>query len=389
MSGRDGERAVLGAGDIARLTGVRRPAVSNWRRRYADFPRPVAGSSTNPRFALEDVERWCRDHGKPFEADAAERVWQRVQAGVDGVRTAEFLAHAGLALAGGAAAGSGLAGPDPGWAPLLAAVTGTAGSAETAESCPAPQLYERLCARFTAERERAGALDAGVAAAMAAIAGAGPGSTVLDPACGTGTLLHAAAACGAQPLHGQDLDPAHAVIARCRMLLAGLSCETASGDALRADGFAGRAADAVLCDPPFRDRDWGCAELAEDARWAYGQPPRGEGELAWVQHCLARVRPGGRVVVRMPAAAADRPSGRRVRAALVSAGALRMVAELPDGDAPPTAHLWVLDRPDGAERGAAAPVLTAAGVRDARELVRLWQHRDRPEAAGEGPAAAA
>ncbi|MBB4931108.1 SAM-dependent methyltransferase [Lipingzhangella halophila] len=390
MSGRESERAVLGSADIARLTGVRRPAVSNWRRRYADFPRPVSGSSTNPLFSLAEVERWCRDHGKSFEADAAERLWQRIQAGVHGVRTAEFLAHAGLALTGGSANGSGLAEPDARWAPLLAGVADTAGD------YPPLELYERLCARFTAERERAGALDERVAAAMAEIAGAGAGAVVLDPACGSGGLLHAAAERGARVLWGQDVDPAHAVIARSRLLLAGSDCETAAGDTLRADGFSGRTADVVLCDPPFRDRDWGYAELAEDARWVYGQPPRGEGELAWVQHCLARVRPGGRVVVRMPAAAADRPSGRRVRAALVSSGALRMVAELPGGDGPATAHVWVLDRPRNAEPGYgdAEPVLTVAGVRDTRDLVRLWRHRHRPEdglehGAGEGPAVAA
>ncbi|QBI53661.1 HsdM family class I SAM-dependent methyltransferase [Streptomonospora litoralis] len=384
MSGRDGERAVLGAADIARLAGVRRPAVSNWRRRFADFPRPVAGSSANPLFSLAEVEHWCRDHGKPFEADAAERLWQRMLAEVDGVRTAAFLAHAGLVLTGLPADGTNLDAPGGQWTELLGAV------ADTVRDRPAEAevLYERLCSRFTAARERAGVLDDGVCAAMAEIAGIEPGSAVLDPACGTGALLRAAADRGAAVLLGQDLDPAHAVMARSRLLLAGRDCATADGDTLRADAFGDRTADAVLCDPPFRDRHWGYEELEGDPRWVFGQPPRGEGELAWVQHCLARVRPGGTVVVRMPAAAAERPSGRRVRAELVSSGALRMVAELPGGDGPASAHLWVLLRPDAEDRGpgGAPVVLTVAGVRDARDLVRIWERREAPAAlTGGGP----
>ncbi|MFD0774750.1 hypothetical protein ACFQZ2_12500, partial [Streptomonospora algeriensis] len=41
-------------------------------RQRADFPRPVSGSSTDPQFLLlDEVEGWCRDHGKAFEADGA------------------------------------------------------------------------------------------------------------------------------------------------------------------------------------------------------------------------------------------------------------------------------------------------------------------------------
>ena len=44
------------AAGIARLAGVGRAAVSNWRRRHADFPKPVGGTETSPSFALSDVE---------------------------------------------------------------------------------------------------------------------------------------------------------------------------------------------------------------------------------------------------------------------------------------------------------------------------------------------
>ncbi|MFC3994380.1 N-6 DNA methylase [Nocardiopsis sediminis] len=358
--------ALLGAADIARLTGVQRPAVSNWRRRHSDFPRPMAGSSANPLFSLAEVEQWCRRNGKPFRADTAERLWQRIQAVVQGMRTADFLAHTGLLLTGHNGAGPVVEQADERWDGLLREI----GEATATHPGGAVDLYMRLSDRFAAAQGRSVSVDAPTATAMAELAGVRPGMRVLDPACGGGVLLRAAATRGADVLWGQDLDPALAVIARSRLLLAGKKCEVTAGDSLRRDGFTDRQADAVLCDPPFRDRHWGHDELDGDARWTYGYPPRGEGELAWVQHCLARVRPGGAVVVRMPTAAADRASGRRVRAALLATGALRMVAELPGGDGPPAAHLWVLRRPE-AGSGAADRLIVVHGAKSHAEIVSV------------------
>ena len=39
------EDATVTAADIARLAGVGRAAVSNWRRRHPDFPRPVEANA--------------------------------------------------------------------------------------------------------------------------------------------------------------------------------------------------------------------------------------------------------------------------------------------------------------------------------------------------------
>src|SRR5215831_14093743 len=58
------EETLVAAADIARLAGVGRSAVSNWRRRYAGFPKPVAGTAASPLFALAEVEAWLRGSGK-------------------------------------------------------------------------------------------------------------------------------------------------------------------------------------------------------------------------------------------------------------------------------------------------------------------------------------
>src|SRR5260370_41723606 len=52
------------AAAIGRLVGVGRASVSNWRRRYPEFPRPVGGSSTSPTFDRAEVEAWLKATGK-------------------------------------------------------------------------------------------------------------------------------------------------------------------------------------------------------------------------------------------------------------------------------------------------------------------------------------
>ncbi|MER5884678.1 N-6 DNA methylase [Streptomyces sp. NPDC001941] len=368
--------AEVTAAGIARLAGVGRAAVSNWRRRHSDFPKPVGGTETSPSFALADVEHWLRAQGKLAEVPLRERVWQQLAGHPGGAVTA--LVHTGCALL--------LIHDRPAGWPLLAAVS----DAHLAERLP-PALEEVLTHRFGVERavrtpaaaDLAGSvpllrgaadlaagtgaraafefllgrhLDAnprqytltppGPAELMAALAGAGA-RTVLDPAGGTGALLCAVTRPAA--LYTQDADPDLAALAALRLALhTGAEVHARAGDSLRADAFPQLTADAVVCHPPFNERGWGHEELAYDPRWEYGFPARTESELAWVQHALARLRPGGTAVLLMPPAAASRRSGRRIRADLLRRGALRAVVALPAGAAPPYGiplHLWVLRKP--------------------------------------------
>ncbi|WRZ92466.1 N-6 DNA methylase [Streptomyces sp. NBC_01007] len=91
----DNATEVTAAG-IARLAGVGRAAVSNWRRRHADFPKPVGGTETSPSFALAEVEAWLRHQGKLAEVPLRERVWQQLAGHPEGPAAA--LAHAGCVL---------------------------------------------------------------------------------------------------------------------------------------------------------------------------------------------------------------------------------------------------------------------------------------------------
>src|SRR3954452_16308993 len=76
------------AAGIARLAGVGRAAVSNWRRRHQDFPRPVGGCATSPTYELAAVERWLREQGKLPSVPLYERLWQRADSHPEGVPAA-------------------------------------------------------------------------------------------------------------------------------------------------------------------------------------------------------------------------------------------------------------------------------------------------------------
>ncbi|MCX4787193.1 N-6 DNA methylase [Streptomyces sp. NBC_01221] len=375
------------AAGIARLAGVGRAAVSNWRRRHADFPKPVGGTETSPSFALPEVEQWLRDQGKLAEVPLRERVWQQLAGHPAGAVPA--LVHTGCALllrrnsptawreiaavsdeamAGvlsltlkdmladrfGPATVAGRAVHTPGRAELLPSVPLLRGAAEMAAETGARETFEFLLGRQLDANPRQYTLTPpGLAELMAALVETGkqPARTVFDPAAGTGALLRAVDRPTA--LYAQEADPDLAALTALRLALhtdPDNNCTLAAraGDTLRADAFPQLAADAVLCHPPFNERNWGHDELAYDPRWEYGFPARTESELAWVQHALAHLREGGTAVLLMPPAAASRRSGRRIRADLLRRGALRAVIALPAGAAPPYGiplHLWVLRKP--------------------------------------------
>ncbi|MEU2628202.1 N-6 DNA methylase [Kitasatospora sp. NPDC007106] len=414
------DRPEVTAVEIARLAGVGRAAVSNWRRRHPDFPQPAGGTDTSPTFRLDEVEHWLRSQGKIAELPLLERVRQQLETlrDPDGHPAAPLIAAGALLLQ--------LHRDPAGWQALreepdtrlatalprlLQHTAQTALGPDGAALLALPRLagatyldlvrmlerlaaehgptgaYEHLLARHgeaaarpsTATPPEAAALLAELAAPAdpdGPLDAGGTPHTVLDPACGLGALLLAAGP-GADR-RGQDLDPVHTALALLRLALhtppgtpGPLALDLRPGDSLRADAHPGLAADAVLCQPPYNERDWGHDELQYDSRWPGGLvPPRGESELAWVLHCLAHTRPGGLAALLLPPTVASRRAGRRIRAELVRSGALRAVVALPAGTAPPYGvplHLWLLRGPRPGDDFRRVLLLDAAAAHPAAE----------------------
>ncbi|MGW1532294.1 N-6 DNA methylase [Streptomyces aureus] len=325
--------------EIARLAGVTRAAVSNWRRRYGDFPSPIGGGANSPLFDLAEVQAWLDRQRKGQEFSLEVQLWQAMR-GAYGDDMVGGLTAVARFLAEGEA-------PEGLPADVVRLAHDLAAGGGVAEAVSA------LAERFTDSVRRAGSDQVTSPRIVRAVRHfAGPvasDATLFDPACGIGTLLLAVGAEQGSRCYGQEAEPRSALFSQLRADLTGRThVDIATGDSLRDDRWTDLKADLVVCDPPVGEPDWGREDLLLDSRWEFGIPSRAEGELAWLQHAYAHTAPGGRVLMVLPASVAYRKAGRRIRAELVRRGALTQITALPSGSAASHAlpvHIWHLRRP--------------------------------------------
>lgn len=353
------EREEITAAAIARLAGVGRSAVANWRRRYPDFPRPAGGSPTSPTFDRLTVEEWLKNTGKAEQLATRGRTetgTERIappERSVSDLRAGELLARVMAALLPRETASD----------------FSRAGEERPENSAPGTgRAPDSLSEDLWALLDESDFLP-----------------VVADPACGEGNALLAVADRFGDRvrLAGQELDPglARAALLRLSADVSGTVYEVHVGDSLlddRLSRYLGRAA-AVVCEPPFDSPGWPMSELTDDPRWEFGIPAPRDGELAWVQHAYAHLRPRGVAVVAVSRRTCVAPSGEGIRTALVKAGALRAVIELPAGmitAGGTDVCLWLLRRPHGVPDTGPVRMIDLSGLGDPADVPRefaAWQ----------------
>jgi type I restriction enzyme M protein len=141
------------------------------------------------------------------------------------------------------------------------------------------------------------------------------GESIYDPACGTGGMLlecvdhlkDEGEDYRTLKLYGQEKNLTSSSIARMNMFLHGIEdFQIYRGDTLRnpaffeADGL--KTFDCVIANPPFSLKDWGAENWANDpyGRNIAGVPPKGNGDMAWVQHMIKSMNSTGRMTVVLP-----------------------------------------------------------------------------------------
>ena len=82
-------------------------------------------------------------------------------------------------------------------------------------------------------------------------------------------------------------------LARMNLAIRGIEGQIAHGDSFHNDRYPDLKADFILANPPFNVKDWGGDRLADDQRWQYGIPPKGNANFAWVQHIVHHLAPTG------------------------------------------------------------------------------------------------
>ena len=108
-------------------------------------------------------------------------------------------------------------------------------------------------------------------------------------------------------LYGQEMNLNTWAICKMNMFLHGLfNANIAKGDTIRSpqhtrDGVL-MTFDRVIANPPFSLKNWGREDVEEDGygRFKYGLPPKGQGDLAFVQHMIASLNAEGKLGVVMP-----------------------------------------------------------------------------------------
>ncbi|MCT3979121.1 SAM-dependent DNA methyltransferase [Elizabethkingia anophelis] len=170
------------------------------------------------------------------------------------------------------------------------------------------------------------------------------GQSVYDPACGTGgMLLECVDHLKEQnkdyrtlKLFGQEKNLTSSSIARMNMFLHGMEdFQIAREDTLRNPAFFDsdglKKFDCVIANPPFSLKDWGADNWINDpyGRNIAGVPPKGNGDMAWVQHMISSLNEKGKMTVVLPHGVLFRKaSEQKIRQALLEMDLLEAVIGL-------------------------------------------------------------
>ncbi len=163
---------------------------------------------------------------------------------------------------------------------------------------------------------------------------------VYDPCCGSGGMFVQAekflAAHQEDPtqlsVFGQELNESTWRMAKMNLAIHGLNGNLGPhwGDTFSLDYHTGTEMDYVMANPPFNISDWNRRE--SDSRWAYGVPPAGNANYAWLQHIISHLAPGGTAGVVMANGSMTSNSGGEgeIRAQLVENDLVACMVALPE-----------------------------------------------------------
>ena len=175
-------------------------------------------------------------------------------------------------------------------------------------------------------------------------------------------------------IYGQESNHTTWRLAKMNLAIRGIDGQIAEGDTFHDDRHPDLKADFILANPPFNVSNWGGDRLADDKRWAYGVPPKGNANFAWVQHIVHHLAPTGAAgFVLANGSMSSQASGEgEIRRNLVEANLVDCMIALPGQLFYSTqipVCLWFLarDRADGRFRDRRGEVLFI----DARNLGRM------------------
>ena len=164
---------------------------------------------------------------------------------------------------------------------------------------------------------------------------------IYDPCCGSGGMFVQSekfveshgGRIGDIAIYGQESNHTTWRLARMNLAVRGIDADIRwnSEGSFHKNELPNLKADYILANPPFNISDWGGERLTEDPRWAYGIPPKGNANFAWLQHILHHLAPTGTAgVVLANGAMSSTQSGEgNIRKAMIEGDVIDCMIALP------------------------------------------------------------
>ncbi|MBB3133870.1 type I restriction enzyme M protein [Rhizobium pisi] len=182
---------------------------------------------------------------------------------------------------------------------------------------------------------------------------------VYDPCCGSGGMFVQSEKFIEEhggrrndiAVYGQEINHTTWRLAKMNLAVQGIDTDIRWNNegSFHRDEFQDLKADFILANPPFNISDWGGDRLADDARWKFGTPPKGNANFGWLQHILHHLAPRGTAgVVLANGSMSSQQSGEGdIRKAMIEADQVDCMVALPGQlffSTPIPACLWILAR---------------------------------------------
>ena len=182
---------------------------------------------------------------------------------------------------------------------------------------------------------------------------------VYDPACGSGGMFVQSTKFIERhqgkvqdlAIYGQEKNPTTWKLAKMNLAIRSLNGDLGkfADDTFQNDLHKGLKADFVLANPPFNISDWGQEKLLQDPRWRYGIPPKGNANMAWVEHMIDKLSMNGKaaIILANGALSSDTSGEGEIRKNILEANLVDCIVAMPSNlfyTVTIPCSVWILNR---------------------------------------------
>ena len=134
-------------------------------------------------------------------------------------------------------------------------------------------------------------------------------------------------------IYGQEFNPTTWKLAAMNMAIRGIDYDFGkhNADSFTQPQHIDKKMDFIMANPPFNISDWWSESLADDPRWAYGTPPKGNANFAWLQHMIYHLSPNGKMALLLANGSMSSQTNNEgeVRKAIINADLVECMVALP------------------------------------------------------------